>query len=76
MDTKPRRRAIGCAASLAENTDTLIIFGISGDLARKMTFEALYRLEQRGELACRIIGVAIDDWDDDALCEHARAAPG
>ncbi len=59
---------------MAENTDTLIIFGISGDLARKMTFEALYRLEYRGELACRIIGVAIDDWDDDALREHARAA--
>ena len=30
-----------------------MIFGITGDLARKMTFEALYRLERRGELNCR-----------------------
>ncbi len=55
-------------------TDTLVIFGISGDLARKMTFEALYRLEHRGDLDCRIVGVAIDDWDDDALRRHARDA--
>jgi len=59
---------------LAQTTDTLVIFGISGDLARKMTFEALYQLERRGELGCRIVGVAIDDWDDEALRQHAREA--
>jgi glucose-6-phosphate 1-dehydrogenase len=26
--------------------DVLVIFGITGDLARKMTFRALYRLER------------------------------
>jgi glucose-6-phosphate 1-dehydrogenase len=57
---------------LAATTDTLVIFGISGDLARKMTFAALYRLERRGQLGCRIIGVALDDWDDDGLRAHAR----
>ena len=51
-----------------------MIFGITGDLARKMTFRALYRLEARGALECRIIGVARDRWDDDSLREHARAA--
>ena len=30
--------------------DALVIFGITGDLARKMTFRSLYRLEQRGLL--------------------------
>ncbi|HWD72887.1 MAG TPA: hypothetical protein VG779_10195, partial [Actinomycetota bacterium] len=30
--------------------DVLVIFGITGDLARKMTFRALYRLERRGVL--------------------------
>jgi glucose-6-phosphate 1-dehydrogenase len=55
-------------------TDTLVIFGITGDLAKKMTFEALYQLERRGDLACRIVGVAIDDWDDEALRKHAREA--
>lgn len=55
--------------------DVLTIFGISGDLARKMTFRALYRLEARGKLACReIVGVALDDWDDGKLREHAREA--
>jgi glucose-6-phosphate 1-dehydrogenase len=52
--------------------DVLTIFGISGDLAKKMTFRALYRLEARGKLDCPIVGVAIDDWDDEKLREHAR----
>ena len=56
--------------------DVLAIFGISGDLAKKMTFRALYRLEERGKLDCPIIGVAIDDWNDEQLREHAREAIG
>jgi glucose-6-phosphate 1-dehydrogenase len=54
--------------------DVLTIFGISGDLAKKMTFHALYRLEARGKLDCPIVGVAIDDWDDEKLRDHAREA--
>jgi glucose-6-phosphate 1-dehydrogenase len=54
--------------------DVLTIFGISGDLAKKMTFRALYRLEARGKLERPIVGVAIDDWDDERLREHAREA--
>lgn len=56
--------------------DVLTIFGISGDLARKMTFRALYRLEERGLLSCPIVGVAIDEWDDERLRAHAREAIG
>ena len=52
--------------------DVLAIFGISGDLAKKMTFRALYRLEARGKLECPIVGVAIDDWDDEQLRKHAH----
>ncbi len=52
--------------------DVLAIFGISGDLAKKMTFRALYRLEAAGKLDCPIVGVAIDDWDDEKLRAHAR----
>jgi glucose-6-phosphate 1-dehydrogenase len=59
---------------LATTADKLVIFGISGDLARKMTFKSLYRMERRGELSCPIIGVAIDDWTDDDLRRHAREA--
>jgi glucose-6-phosphate 1-dehydrogenase len=54
--------------------DVLVIFGITGDLARKMTFRSLYRLERRGLLGCPIVGVALDDWSEAALVDHARAA--
>ena len=49
-----------------------VVFGISGDLAKVMTFHSLYRLERRGLLNCPIVGVAGDDWTVDHLREHAR----
>jgi glucose-6-phosphate 1-dehydrogenase len=54
--------------------DVLVIFGITGDLAKKQTFRALYRLERRGELRCPIVGIARDEWSDATLREHARQA--
>jgi glucose-6-phosphate 1-dehydrogenase len=55
-----------------EPADALVIFGITGDLARKMTFRALYWLEYGKRLDCPIIGVARNDWGDEGLREHAR----
>jgi glucose-6-phosphate 1-dehydrogenase len=52
--------------------DVLVIFGITGDLARVMTFRSLYRLEARGLLGCPIVGVAFDDWTLEHLIDHAR----
>ena len=54
--------------------DALVIFGITGDLARKMTFRALYRLEAHRKLACRVIGVARQEWSKDQLIERARTS--
>jgi glucose-6-phosphate 1-dehydrogenase len=54
--------------------DALVVFGISGDLARKMTLTSLYLLERRGLLRSPVVGVAVDDWTDDDLRAHARAA--
>ena len=54
--------------------DVLVVFGITGDLARKMTFRSLYRLERRRLLHCPIVGVALDDWSVAALRDHARLA--
>jgi len=51
--------------------DVLVIFGISGDLAKVMTFRALYKLEARGLLNCPIVGVAVDHWSADDLRKHA-----
>jgi glucose-6-phosphate 1-dehydrogenase len=60
---------------MATEADMLVIFGITGDLARKMTYEALYRLEARGELTCkRVVGVAHDRWTQEELDRHAREA--
>src|SRR5947207_9443043 len=54
--------------------DVLVIFGITGDLAKVMTFRSLYRLERRGLLDCPIIGVAVDDWTVDQLRDRARTS--
>jgi len=51
-----------------------VIFGISGDLARVMTFHSLYRLEERGLLDCPIVGVALNDWTKTELVGRARDA--
>src|SRR5256885_12473759 len=52
--------------------DVLVVFGITGDLAKVMTFRSLYRLEKRGLLDCPVIGVAVDDWTVDQLRQRAR----
>ncbi len=59
-------------SSAPEAADVLVVFGITGDLAKVMTFRSLYRLEQRGLLQCPILGVAVDDWTVDQLVERAR----
>jgi glucose-6-phosphate 1-dehydrogenase len=58
----------------ARHSDALVIFGITGDLARKMTFRSLYRMEARGKLQCPIIGVAGQAWSDDRLRKLARVS--
>jgi len=57
---------------MADSADIFVIFGITGDLAKVMTFRSLYRLERRGLLDCPIVGVASDDWTVDRLRQHAR----
>ncbi len=54
--------------------DVFVIFGITGDLAKVMTFRSLYRLEQRKLIDCPIVGVAVDDWGVDQLIERARTS--
>ncbi len=51
--------------------DVFVAFGVSGDLARKMTFVSLYQLERRGLLTCPIVGVAAESWTDDDLRRRA-----
>src|SRR5262245_29586409 len=63
--------------AMASNTkpaDVFVSFGISGDLAKVMTFNSLYRLEARGLLDCPIVGVAFDDWSDADLRKRATSS--
>ncbi|GAA3628009.1 glucose-6-phosphate dehydrogenase [Microlunatus ginsengisoli] len=54
--------------------DALVVFGITGDLAKVMTFYSLYKLEGRGLLTCPVIGVAVDDWTTEQLIQRARSS--
>jgi glucose-6-phosphate 1-dehydrogenase len=62
------------AAQETTAAEVLVIFGITGDLAKKQTFRALYRLERRGELRCAVVGVARGEWSAATLRDHARQA--
>jgi glucose-6-phosphate 1-dehydrogenase len=60
----------------SQAADVFVAFGITGDLAKVMTFRSLYRLERRGLLECPIVGVAVDDWTVDDLRRRARESIG
>lgn len=68
------RLGLRVAATVAPegSADVLVVFGITGDLARVMTFRSLYRLELRGLLRCPVVGVAVDGWTVAQLRAHAR----
>ncbi len=59
---------------LAGPADALVLFGITGDLARKKLFKALYRLEADGVLGVPVIGVASSKWSLNELRDNAHSA--
>jgi glucose-6-phosphate 1-dehydrogenase len=54
----------------AARSDALVLFGVTGDLAHKMIFPALYAMVKRGTLKVPIIGVALPKWSMERL--HKR----
>jgi glucose-6-phosphate 1-dehydrogenase len=62
MSTRPR-------------SDALVLFGATGDLARKKIYPAVYEMERDPERGgVPIIGVASSPWDDDDLRRRCREA--
>jgi glucose-6-phosphate 1-dehydrogenase len=59
---------------MSETADALVVFGITGDLARTKTLPALYDLTEQGVLTCPVIGVGRRPLRNDEMREHARAA--
>ena len=51
----------------ASRSDALVLFGVTGDLAHKMIFPALYAMVKRGDLKVPVIGVAFPKWSLDRL---------
>ena len=74
LSSRSRAAATAETADPHRPADAFVSFGITGDLAKVMTFRSLYRLEKRGLLDCPILGVAVDDWTTDELRDHARDA--
>jgi glucose-6-phosphate 1-dehydrogenase len=53
-------------------SDALVFFGMSGDLAHKKIFPALYTMVKKGDLSVPVIGVASSQWTVDDLRNRAR----
>jgi len=53
--------------SSTAQSDALVLFGVTGDLAHKMTIPALYAMAKKGVLNVPIIGVALPPWSLDEL---------
>jgi glucose-6-phosphate 1-dehydrogenase len=47
---------------VASRSDALVLFGVTGDLAHKMIFPALYAMVKRADLKVPVIGVAFPKW--------------
>jgi glucose-6-phosphate 1-dehydrogenase len=54
--------------------DALVLFGATGDLAKKKLFPALYDLEDLGELDVQIFGVASSKWTQDVFKKNVEEA--
>lgn len=54
--------------------DVLVLFGATGDLAKKKLFPALYDLEELGQLDMPVIGVASSKWTQEVFRDNVESA--
>ena len=59
---------------MSERSDALVLFGATGDLAKKKLFPALYQLARANDLPGMVVGVARPGWSRDDLVDYARTA--
>ncbi len=55
-------------------SDALVLFGASGDLAYKKIFPALFAMSRRGRLAVPVVGVARSQWTIDQFRDRVRTS--
>src|SRR5258708_10158095 len=59
---------------VTQAADALVLFGITGDLAKKMLLPALYELVRNKSLDLPVVGVTRGGWSVERLREHAHDA--
>lgn len=62
------------AGRQGRDSDALVIFGITGDLAYRKIIPAVAGLVRRGQFTGPVLGVARSDWTLDRLQERVRAS--
>ncbi|MEO8835173.1 MAG: glucose-6-phosphate dehydrogenase [Caldimonas sp.] len=65
-------KGAAAAHAPAPHSDALVVFGFTGDLARKKIFPALYAMVKKGELGVPVIGVASSPLEPDAVRQRVR----
>jgi glucose-6-phosphate 1-dehydrogenase len=53
-------------------SDALVLFGATGDLARKKIYPALQQMVRRGHLDIPVVGIARGGWDIERFRAHVR----
>lgn len=61
-------------SSLPLDADVLVMFGATGDLAKKKLFPALYNMARHGALNAEVVGVASTKWDHEQFVNNAFEA--
>jgi glucose-6-phosphate 1-dehydrogenase len=59
---------------MPDSADAVVLFGATGDLARKKLLPALYQLAIRDRLGGPVVGLARSAWDDERLRSYAHEA--
>ncbi len=59
---------------MTDRSDAVVLFGASGDLARKKLLPACYHIAAGGGLDMPVVGVGRTPWDRDEFADYAREA--
>ncbi|MDE3228013.1 MAG: glucose-6-phosphate dehydrogenase, partial [Acidobacteriota bacterium] len=57
-----------------KRADVLVLFGATGDLAKKKLFPALYEMEEAGELEIPVFAVASSKWSQEEFKLRVEAS--
>ena len=69
-----QRQASALTKKKSTPADVVVLFGATGDLAKKKLFPALYNMELTGGLNADVVGVASTRWDHKQFVDNAFEA--